>query len=50
VHPYVFVGVTAGFGAKVYITRNGFFNAALVVSHARPARTASIIGGFGIDF
>jgi hypothetical protein len=44
------VGVNAGVGAKIYITRNGFFNAALVVSHAKPARTASIVGGFGIDF
>jgi hypothetical protein len=44
------VGVIGGFGAKVYLSRNAFFNTALVVSHAKPARTASIIGGFGIDF
>jgi hypothetical protein len=44
------VGASAGFGAKVYITRNAFFNTAFVVSRATPARTASILGGFGFDF
>lgn len=44
------VGINAGFGAKIYLSHNGFFNAALLISHARPARTASIVGGFGIDF
>jgi hypothetical protein len=44
------IGATAGFGAKVYMTRNAFFNTAFVVSQANPARTASILGGFGIDF
>lgn len=44
------IGATAGFGAKVYITRNAFFNTGFVASYARPARTASIVGGFGFDF
>lgn len=43
-------GVNAGVGTKVYLTPNAFFNAALVMSYARPARTASVIGGFGVDF
>lgn len=44
------VGFTAGFGTKVYLTSSAFFNATLVVSHAKPARTASVLGGFGMDF
>jgi hypothetical protein len=44
------VGGIAGVGAKIYLSRNAFFNTAFVMSHAKPARTASIIGGFGVDF
>lgn len=44
------VGITAGAGAKFYMSPNAFFNTAVVMSHARPATTASLIGGFGVEF
>lgn len=43
-------GATAGAGAKIYMTPNAFFNAALIATYARPAQTVSLIGGFGVDF
>lgn len=43
-------GPIAGAGAKMYVTRTAFFNAAVVTSYSNPTRTVSFIGGFGVDF
>jgi len=43
-------GTTAGAGAKVYLTKNAFFNGAVVASYTQPRRTVSFTGGFGLDF
>ena len=44
------IGVTAGTGAKLYISPNAFFNVGAVGSYSRPAATLSFLAGFGIDF
>ncbi len=44
------IGVTAGAGAKVYMSPNAFFNVGAVGSYSRPAATLSFLAGFGIDF
>ena len=44
------VGVTAGAGAKIYMTQNAFFNTGFIASYAKPASTLSLLAGFGIDF
>ena len=43
-------GWTIGGGAKFYMTRNAFFNTGLVGTFSPPARTVSVIAGFGMDF
>jgi hypothetical protein len=44
------VGVTAGAGAKIYMSQNAFFNTGVVATYAKPAATLSLLAGFGIDF
>ena len=44
------VGVTAGAGAKIYMTQNAFFNTGFIATYAKPASTLSLLAGFGIDF
>ena len=41
---------TFGAGAKMYMTRRTFFNAAATASLAQTTRTFSLIAGFGLDF
>jgi opacity protein-like surface antigen len=43
-------GVTYGGGAKFFLTRNAFFNAGAIGTYTKPARTISLVAGFGIDF
>ena len=43
-------GVTVGGGAKFYMSKNAFFNAGAIGTYTRPARTISLVAGFGIDF
>ena len=44
------VGVTAGAGAKIYMTQNAFFNTGVMAGYARPAAAISLLAGFGVDF
>ncbi len=44
------VGAMLGAGAKLYFSPTVFANTALLVTHAKPAKTVSIILGLGIDF
>jgi opacity protein-like surface antigen len=44
------VGLTAGAGAKVYMSPNAFFNAGVIGTYSKPAGTISFLAGFGIDF
>lgn len=44
------IGVTAAAGAKIYLSRNAFFNTGVIGTWSRPAATVSILAGFGIDF
>jgi opacity protein-like surface antigen len=43
-------GWTIGGGAKFYMTENAFFNTGIVGTVSRPAKTVSVIAGFGVDF
>jgi hypothetical protein len=43
-------GLVLGVGTKIYMTRRAYFNTAVITSHAKPTRTVSLIGGFGVDF
>lgn len=43
-------GVTVGGGAKFYMSKNTFFNAAALATVSKPASTISLIAGVGIDF
>jgi opacity protein-like surface antigen len=44
------IGVTAGAGAKLYVSPNTFFNVGAIGSYSKPAATLSFLAGFGIDF
>jgi hypothetical protein len=44
------VGAMVGAGAKLYFSPTVFANTALLVTHAKPAKTVSIVLGLGIDF
>jgi len=44
------VGAMVGAGAKLYFSPTVFANTALLVTHAKPAKTVSIILGLGLDF
>jgi len=44
------LGITAGAGAKIYMSRNAYFNTGFVGTWSQPAATASLFAGFGIDF
>lgn len=44
------VGAMVGAGAKLYFSPTVFANTALLVTHAKPAKTVSLILGLGIDF
>lgn len=44
------IGVTAGTGAKLYVSPNTFVNVGAIGSYSRPAATLSFLAGFGIDF
>jgi hypothetical protein len=44
------LGVTAGAGAKFYMSRNAFFNTGVIATYSKPAATVSVLAGFGIDF
>lgn len=44
------LGVTAGAGAKFYMSRNAFFNTGFIGTWSQPAATLSAFAGFGIDF
>jgi opacity protein-like surface antigen len=43
-------GLTGGGGAKFYMTPNSYLNTGLQVTYAKPATTAAVVVGFGIDF
>lgn len=43
-------GVTAGGGAKFYVSPNAYINTSMQVTYAKPATTVSFIAGFGFDF
>ena len=43
-------GVTAGGGAKFYVSANAYINTGMQVTYAKPATTVSFIAGFGFDF
>ena len=44
------VGFTAATGAKIYMTRNTFFNTGVIATYSKPAATISFLAGLGIDF
>lgn len=44
------VGAMLGAGAKLYFSPTVFANTALLVTHAKPAQTVSLVLGLGIDF
>lgn len=44
------VSAIVGAGAKLYVSPRAFANAAVLVTHARSARTVSLILGLGVDF
>ena len=45
------IGATIGAGAKMYMSKNAFFNAGTNVTVSTPkAKTVSLILGFGVDF
>ncbi|MDP2054403.1 MAG: hypothetical protein Q8N52_04350 [Acidobacteriota bacterium] len=44
------VGAMLGAGAKLYFSPTVFANTALLVTHAKPAKTVSLVLGLGIDF
>jgi hypothetical protein len=44
------VGLTAGAGAKIYMSPNAFFNTGVITTYSSPASTISFLAGFGIDF
>lgn len=44
------VGVSAGAGAKIYMTQHAFFNAGALITYAKPVSTISLLAGFGMDF
>lgn len=43
-------GAMVGGGAKLYMSTNAFANTALLMTYAGPAKTVSLILGFGLDF
>ena len=43
-------GLTVGGGSKFYVTPNTYLNTGLQVTYAKPATTAAVLVGFGIDF
>jgi opacity protein-like surface antigen len=43
-------GAIVGGGAKLYMSANAFANTAMLVTYARPAKSVSLILGFGLDF
>ena len=44
------VGAMVGAGAKLYLSPRAFANTAVLVTHAKPMKTVSVLLGFGIDF
>lgn len=44
------VGYSIGGGVKVYMTPNSFFTTGANITHSKPARTVSVLAGFGVDF
>lgn len=44
------VGAMLGAGAKLYFSPTVFANTVLLVTHAKPAKTVSLVVGLGIDF
>jgi hypothetical protein len=43
-------GVTAGGGARFFVSTNAYINTGFQWSFARPARTITFFGGFGVEF
>ncbi len=43
-------GVTAGGGAKFYLSPNGYINTALQITYAKPTSSVSFLAGFGLEF
>jgi hypothetical protein len=43
-------GAIAGGGAKFYMSANTFANGAVLVTFAKPAKSVSLVIGFGVDF
>ena len=43
-------GVTVGGGSKFYVSPNSYVNAGMQVTYAKPATTASVLLGFGVEF
>lgn len=44
------VGAIVGAGAKLYLSPRAFANTAVLVTHAKPAKTVGVILGLGLDF
>jgi Outer membrane protein beta-barrel domain len=43
-------GVSIGGGAKFYMSRRAFLNTGATATFSKPARTVSLVAGFGIEF
>jgi opacity protein-like surface antigen len=43
-------GVTLGGGSKFYMSTNAYLNAGMQVTYAKPAVTAAVLVGFGVEF
>lgn len=43
------VGFNAAAGAKIYVSRNAFFNTGAVTTYSKAATTISLIAGLGVD-
>ena len=43
-------GITVGGGSKFYMSPNTYLNAGMQVTYAKPAITASVLVGIGVDF